>query len=247
MAINLDPKRTNITWFGGETKIISQTYSANNPIEFLTYLNSKMDLVVREWDYWDVYKFESSVNNGEDLTSAIAGLTPNHSLVINTTFAREDDTYNRGDVILKKENGDIIHIPSKSPGIFYPFSLHNESGVYKLVYKYATNLDELPTTGQEIKYDPEDYSSLPIEIQGSASSAYSIKENFVNLGSTYTFTALTNINPIIKAFIGNDIAAEEININYKLTLNNNQYTINFLDLESFIGSNSTQSGFIIIK
>ena len=114
-GINLDPKITNITWFGGNTKVIDFA-SITDPIEMLTLLNQKLDLVVREWDYWDIYKFESSINDVNDIDTAEASLTPNHALVVNVDIPGQANTndsnsrresYNRGDVILKKENSQV--------------------------------------------------------------------------------------------------------------------------------------------
>lgn len=241
MAINLDPKRTNITWFGGNTRAVSPIKAGDPLLTFLTNLNSKMDLVIREWDYWDIYKFESSVNDNDDLTSAIAGLTPNHSLVINTTFAREDESYNRGDVILKKENGDIIHIPSRSPGIFYPATFEKNDGTntYTLTYKYAATTADLPVgsgSGTDISFDPNNgYQSSALMIDsGSNSTAYAIREELSADHLSIMFPAIENLNPIVKTFLGSwDGGAEEIYINYNIVNDNDNYVITFDIINDF--------------
>lgn len=248
MAINLDPKITNITWFGGNTKVIDFTGISNDPIKMLTLLNQKLDLVVREWDYWDIYKFESSINDVNDIDTAEASLTPNHALVVNVDIPGQAntgnstgrrDSYSRGDVILKKENGDTVHIKTKATGIFYPSELvAGSAGTYSLKYKYAATLADLPTgTGSGISFDPDNnYQSTTIDLVGASSTNYAVLS--LVSSSDLQFAKLTNINPVIKFFLVSGNTNEEVITGYDLTETSSNYTVHCADLMDYAAINN---------
>lgn len=249
MGINLDPKVTNITWFGGDTSAVPLPTGDGKISEQLSFLSQKMDVVARRLDYWDIYKFEDSINNSQDLGNAIARLNPNHALVINTNMDINNDIslfnfinspnqqLHRGDVILKQDNGSLIHIPSKSAGILYPATWDSDSNAITL--QYAATLDDILTStagSNAITYQQNEngvIESSPLTITITEPSlAYS----FESSNTTDSFDALEQIpnQPIVKTFItstngSGDSVYEELIVDISLTSNGSQYTYNILD------------------
>jgi len=216
MAIDLknlwiNPKLSNIDWFG--------TYNESTPpshgIEFLTWLSKKLDITVRQWDYWDIYKFSGSVNSAEGFGTALAQLVPNHALVINTPYFEYNTVgYQRGDVVLKQDNGDLVHILSQSPGIYFPKTINQtELGAVNITYGYATSLNELPTTG-DISYNPLTHDSNTITLNLGTDYSTTYNQLFNNEASgTFSVIAAPNneiLPPIAKSWYVNAEASDAI-------------------------------------
>lgn len=239
MAINLDPKLTNITWFGGDSRVIDTTNisaDAKTIKDYLTLLNTKMDQAVRDYDYWDAYKFELSVDKAEDLGQAIMALNPNHSLVINVDQATYNNTiYNRGDILLKKENGDLIHVPGRSNGIFYVESASgagDNTGLCNLTYAYANTADQIiaataEASGSYLQYTEADgiirSNAIQLAMSGSGQS-YFIHRLIKNGGTNHTVLTCGGsdaiVQPVIKAFMAD---GEELITSFRASIVNNDH------------------------
>lgn len=147
MAIYFDKKATNITWLNIEEKTLPykepdniSKISAN-----LQFLNDRLNLATFKLDYWDIYKFQYSLIDKEQFDVVWAKLLPNTSMIINTTnsFDHKNVTYNPGDVLVKTDKGERVHIRNKQSGIFYPQKFTYDNGNGKITYGYARNFNEI--------------------------------------------------------------------------------------------------------
>ena len=94
-------------------------FKATNETEFstrLNELNNKIDSVKKQITYLDVYNIIDTVTDKNTFNAKVNALMNNSSLVINTTpFFVNNKLYKTGDIILKNNYGDIVHIKSQIP------------------------------------------------------------------------------------------------------------------------------------
>lgn len=149
MAIYFDKKATNITWLDIEEKTLP--YKEPNNVSKISanlhFLNDRLNLATFKLDYWDIYKFQYSLIDKEQFDIIWAKLLPNTSMIINTTnsFDHKNVTYNPGDVLVKTDRGERVHIRNKQSGIFYPqkFTYDSITKDGQITYGYARSFNEI--------------------------------------------------------------------------------------------------------
>ena len=103
----------------GTTQYTSQDF--RNDLDFL---DRKLNQVHRDVNYWDIYKISAAVTDPNLFQSVWNSLTPNSALVINTSSITIGyQTFNRGDIVLKSNDGSQIIVRAENGGIYYPSSL----------------------------------------------------------------------------------------------------------------------------
>lgn len=85
---------------------------------YLKQLDSKLETEERDLNYYDLYKIVSVVDSEEQLYSAKASLYPNTALIINAAqrITLDGESYKRGDLIVRKNNGSYTHVKSEAGG-----------------------------------------------------------------------------------------------------------------------------------
>lgn len=210
MSINLKKSTTFWNANGSENMPHSNVKDLQTLNENLNWYAQQVVNAKRDIEYWDVYRFDGSIDSKEDFDSKYAALPNNHALVINVDI----DKYRTGDVVIKDNNGEQILVKSKQNGIFQPKTYDKET----LTYVYADSVSN-------------DDKSIGIEISAadpaSIVNVYSVNEAFPAGASTtanwsITFAKNENIKPFIKMF---NEEGEEIYACINLTVSSNNYVI----------------------
>ena len=203
-----------------------------------TYSKSvKIDNVGKNISYFDVYNISEVVNSKAEFASKIASLAPNSSLVINCKqFDFNEKTYNTGDIVLKNNNEQVVHIHSQSGGLYYPLKIskvENLDGTYEIQFQYTPNGPIVLQSKTEIN-DEASFAGNMIftgfESTGS-SNIYGLEQPWDpgegKSSASFTFTKVENVKPYIKFFIGdNETGYEELVIDYELTENKSENSYN---------------------
>lgn len=102
----------------------SSSYTAADFQDDMDFLDQKLNTAQRNINYWDIYKISASVTNADLFSTTWNSLTPNSAMIINTSMISVGDTtYNRGDVVLKDNDGNPILVKAENGGIFYPYMI----------------------------------------------------------------------------------------------------------------------------
>ena len=232
----INKRATNITWLTDpeyvDTQFSGSLDSAASFKEYFNFIETKLKLAKRSLEYWDIYRFKSSLNDPDLFASAFAALEPNTSLIINCkNFNYNGVDYHQGDVVIKKDDGSSLHIKALESGLFYPASLTTtDNNINVLTYKYATSTAEVKTQSQAsdgIKYSETNgvLQSNAVEIGlDEPSNIYGIKPTINRNNGSATFDAIADIHPIVKLFTED---GEEVYASIQVVLNaaKTQYTI----------------------
>ena len=164
--MNIKTSDGKITLEELEPNDFSNVKSAEKISNALSIVNKNLEKTQRNLTYFDVYKFYSAITSESEFVSKINELPPNMATIINTTyFTYDNQAYKQGDVVVRNNNGELIHIESISGGYYYPSSLEkidNDSGkTYTLHYSYSVT----PPTEGETKIE-EGKASKTIKIEG---------------------------------------------------------------------------------
>lgn len=157
---------------------------------------------VRSLEYWDVYRFEGSVNNSNDFLKQYNALTNNHALVINVAF----DKYRIGDVVLKDNNGSQQIISAGQSGTFVPDTYVN--GI--ITYKYVASVDSDQIIAIDIGQPTE--NQVVYNQRGALTAGQTVAINSYDV----------NITPVIKFFLAG--TQEEVYLSYKIDNDGNFIT-----------------------
>lgn len=229
----------------------TKTFKIANEATFsdkLSNLNDKIDSVKKQITYLDVYNITDTVTDKNTFNAKVNALMNNSSLVINTTpFFVNNILYKTGDIILKNNYGDIVHIKSQSGGIFYPSSVIKEGNNYTIQYEFSESSPSEETCTVEVNTP----ATLAKQITFTNLTSIDNNKNYVygdwqrvssNIFNIDIFKKdSTSIQPYIKFFISSDTEngslAEEIVLDYKIEeVEGNKWKIT-IDSNQFIGDN----------
>lgn len=149
--MNIKTSDGKITLEELEPNDFSNVKSAEKISNALSIVNKNLEKTQRNLTYFDVYKFYSAITSESEFVSKINELPPNMATIINTTyFTYDNQAYKQGDVVVRNNNGELIHIESISGGYYYPSSLekvrnNNGDKTYTLHYSYSVTP---PTKGE---------------------------------------------------------------------------------------------------
>ena len=89
--------------------------------DYIEYIQGKIQLATKELTYWDIYKLSSTVEKSSDFNKMVNELLPNTSLVINCNrFIWNSVEYNTGDIVIKLESGELLHVLNNNAGVYIP-------------------------------------------------------------------------------------------------------------------------------
>ena len=98
--------------------------TADNYGQALKGINDKINTLKKRVSYFDAFHISDSVVDEKNLEAQLSSLPINQALVINTSpFIKQSVVYSPGDILLKMSNGEIVHIPSQTGGVYYPRSV----------------------------------------------------------------------------------------------------------------------------
>lgn len=211
MSINLKKSTTFWNANGSENMPHSNVKDLQTLNENLNWYAQQVVNAKRDIEYWDVYRFDGSVDSKEDFDSKYAALPNNHALVVNVDI----DKYQTGDVVIKDNNGEQILVKSKQNGIFKPDTYDKNKKT--LTYVYADSVSD-------------DDRSVKIEISAadpaSIINVYSVNATptraSITANGSVTFIKNGDIKPFIKMF---DKSGEEVYACIDLTVSSNNYII----------------------
>ena len=133
MSINLKKSTTFWNANGSENMPHSNVKDLQTLNENLNWYAQQVVNAKRDIEYWDVYRFDGSVDSKEDFDSKYAALPNNHALVVNVDI----DKYQTGDVIIKDNNGEQILVKSKQNGVFKPDTYDKNKKTLTYIYAIA--------------------------------------------------------------------------------------------------------------
>ena len=215
----------------------------------LECLNRHLNSAYKTLTYWDLYNISDSVDDAASLNAKINSLLPNSALVINAEeITNNDETYKRGDVILKLNNGTYKTIRAQSSGYYFPSQITTEdNGTNYLQFSYISGIS--PTDGtreltNSLLEEPYKQIRIPLSVNESSTVCYNIWSQITQLAQpiNYKMVNSTKVQPVIKTFIStNGTSFEEVIMPIVVTESNqSQFTIS-------TPSNINDSLYILIK
>ncbi len=189
----------------------------------LEFLDQKLELAQKQLSVFDFYQIKTYVDNNENYQSAVDNLEPNTSLVCTESFITNNETFSRGDIIYKYENGSIEHIRAERAGIYAPSALKSNEGNYKIIYHYYSYepTQENSTADEEGNAEFAKNITFPVEVVASK-SIYNIQTSPVsspdsNVGFNVSFNIVyddgTPITPFVRFYTSD---GEEVYWEYTL-------------------------------
>ena len=223
------------TFLNAPTNIFASDVSKNTSIhtqdsmqdfnEKLQSIHDRINKLHKQLTYWDLYHITQTVSSADEFGLKFSALNIGESMIINAnkSFMRDQRLYSRGDIVMKMENGEKLYIAGRNAGVYKPSNIAlKDNNNLAITYEF---LDYQPTTTEEKNLN---YAVTLTGIQAKA--AYSINQILPEPSkesneSTCQFDVIKanekTVQPVIKFFLDN----EEVYIDYKLTLSNNQYTV----------------------
>lgn len=221
---------------------MAKTFSVTNKESFqgaLNDLTQKINDVAKQISYFDVYNIVDTVVDKNLFTSQVNALTNNSSLVINTEpFYINDVSYNTGDIILKNDKGQNIHIKAQTGGIYYPSKIVKDTDSNSFSIQYAYSAIQ-PESGSIANYGVDsDGLASPAEKITISGFSTDLNKNYVyglwqafGSGSFSVFTREdVTVKPYIKFYLisqdknGEIVNMEEIYLDYSLNINEEKTT-----------------------
>lgn len=185
----------------------------------LECLNRHLNSAYKTLTYWDLYNISDSVDDTASLNAKINSLLPNSALVINAEeITNNDETYKRGDVILKLNNGTYKTIRAQSSGYYFPSQMiEGDNGTRYLQFSYISG--KSPTDGTQeltnsLLEEPYKQLHIPLEVNDTASVCYNIWSPITQLEQPINYNIVngTKVQPVIKTFLAtnNGTSFEEV-------------------------------------
>lgn len=209
--------------------------SGNDYGSQLAALQEQIDNISKNITYLDVYNIIDTVEAKDELNVKVAGLVNNSSLVINCpTFQEGDEEYATGDIVLKNNNGEIIHIEAQPGGVYYPENISNSGNNITIQYKYAINTpeagSEYPEEGKTTPPDgPKETMSFPLNITAGDQFIYGYwKQN------PYSFEKKEGVTPQIQVWFAEDDRMEQVYCDFVLSESGKDYIVSNLPADVWI-------------
>lgn len=176
----------------------------------LECLNRHLNSAYKTLTYWDLYNISDSVDDAASLNAKINSLLPNSALVINAEeITNNDETYKRGDVILKLNNGTYKTIRAQSSGYYFPSQINTtESGANYLQFSYVSGVTPEEGTKEltnSLLEKPYKQIQIPLTLHDKAVVCYNIWSPITELTAPIEYKLVgetkVKVQPIIKTFI----------------------------------------------
>lgn len=229
-----------------KTFTLDKVSSIDNLKEQLSTLSQKINTIGKEISYLDLYNIVEAIEEKDQFQNKINFLPPNSAAVINApNFSIDDVQYKTGDVMLRNNSGDLIHIKAQAGGVYYPAQiLKDKEGQYQIIFQYAESIVDgaLETEVAEQKTEnivDKAYKKIlftGFETNDEDATIYGHVFN-ITTEKVINFDAVElneqTVRPVIKFYFENTNGREEVFIDYTIVLIENNYTITWSD--DFIG------------
>ena len=186
----------------------------------LECLNRHLNSAYKTLTYWDLYNISDSVDDAASLNAKINSLLPNSALVINAEeITNNDETYKRGDVILKLNNGTYKTIRAQSSGYYFPSQIttKEDSGTNYLQFSYISGVTPEEGTKEltnSLLEKPYKQIQIPLKVNNTAMVCYNIWKPITELTDPieYKIVNTAKVQPVIKTFLAtnNSTSFEEV-------------------------------------
>lgn len=120
--MNIDYSYTNISKGSlPDTQSISN-FDINTLGKVIQNYEKAVGQINTELNYYDALKITQTVSNSAEFGSKLNSLSYNNALIVNSTesFTIGNNSYKRGDIIYKDNNGTVHTIPSSSGAYYVP-------------------------------------------------------------------------------------------------------------------------------
>ena len=191
----------------------------------LQALQDQIDSISKNITYLDVYNIIDTVEAKDELNVKVAGLISNSSLVINCpTFQEGDEEYVTGDIVLKNNNGEVIHIEAQPGGAYYPKNISNSGNNVTIQYNYAPSTpnpgSKYQATEQKPTADsPAEIMSFPLNFASGDKFIYGEWTN------EHRFTKYEKVTPQIQVWLVDDDSnpVEQVYCDFVLSEGSGEY------------------------
>lgn len=184
----------------------------------LEFLDQKLELAQKQLSVFDFYQIKTYVDNNENYQSAVDNLEPNTSLVCTESFITNNETFSRGDIVYKYENGLVEHIRAERAGIYAPIALKSNEGNYTITYHYYSYEPTQENSSANEEGKAEFAKNITFPIQAAASqSIYNIQmapSPDHNVSFKIVYDGAQEITPFVRFYTE---SGEEVYWEYTLT------------------------------
>lgn len=197
----------------------------------LEFLSQKLTLAQKQLTMFDFYKITTYVDSGSDYQTAVDNLLPNSSLVCTEPFIANGQSFGRGDIVYKYENGTIVQIKAERAGIYAPIQLSFDETKqqYIIKYKYYNYEPIQPSASAALNESASYAQEISFSLEGKESEKI-YGEIITPVNQTISFAAVSGVSPILRFY---SINGEEIYWDYKtpvLDINSQTYTLSDMPL-----------------
>jgi hypothetical protein len=148
--------------------------SSSIKVDSLGHILQSLDKTLKDTELklsvFDALKITKTVSSSDEFGSKKAALGYNNALIINTLnkFVIGSETYKRGDIVYKDNNGEYHTISSQTAGYYVPTAYLDD----KLTFNYSTGVPDNTKgiSGFSIKYDPGVYKQFKTVSSGEKAS-----------------------------------------------------------------------------
>ena len=204
----------------------------------LQFLNARLDYLRKTITYWDSYQIKDTIENLDEIHK-IDILEQGKSLIINSkeSFIWNNNECRRGGVFVNTFDQGIVYISPLSAGIYKPVITPIDGGI-KIAYEFSDSIVDSEETHRIPFDEPEIYyaesKTIGINYVGDITPDFNLDSS----NTIFNIECKSSILPVL-AFYYND---EEINIDYKITKQGNNYQV-----ECIIPETGVLSELIIVK
>ena len=168
-------------------------------LDYLEQLDNKLGAAERDLNYYDLYKIVSVVDSEEQLYSAKASLYPNTALIINAAqrISLDGESYKRGDLIVRKNDGSYTHVKSEAGGFWAPNKLTKSTGksttqesanTYQLQYSWNSEEPSNGTTKTLIANNDGTGTTDPSNLENKPARTINLNYNVEGQMQIYGFS-----------------------------------------------------------
>ncbi len=184
--------------------------SVNGIVNALYYLNTRVESIRKTITTWDAYQIWGTLQDRDTILAQLAQLPANSSIVSNITepftWTNQGKDYivHKGDILLKDNNENIVHIQSLSSGYYAPMKITKQGSTgnnFIIDYHYFTDTPLKDPEDPSTRDPRKTYETMPISfsVTGETDQGYSYT-GILEPGNTisYPYTTSPRVEPVIK-------------------------------------------------
>lgn len=219
----------------------------------LSSLAENVNKIGKEISYLDLYNITTAIENKEDFQKEVNFLAPNSAAVINApSFSIDNITYKTGDIMLRNNAGDLIHIKAQAGGVYFPAQiLKDKDGQYQIIFQYSEaiisgNIEKPVAENNNENIVDKAYQKISFTGLQTSNEDATIYGHIFAIDSSnqaFSFSAMTIgstvVRPVIKFYFEDDTGdREEVFLDYAVELSqgeNPEFTVTINDTFTGVG------------